>query len=117
MVSKFDIEIIRGDDFALDVYLAQGFEDVVAAPANYNARLALRLDQLDTLPIILSLDAPAELEPATDTCPARVYFHFSATTAQTGALPPYDLVHFVELLEPSVSSAKRLFQGKACISD
>jgi hypothetical protein len=117
MVATVDIEIIRGDDFEKAVGLGEGFADVVSNPTNYIASMCLRLDQSDSLPILLQLDAPAELEVATPSCPARVYFQFGATSAETTALPPYDLVHYVELIALDGPKRTRLFQGKVNIVD
>jgi len=117
--NNYDIDITRGTNFDFDVALTAAYTEIIAAPASWQAKLVLRADQDDSLTPFLTLTAAPEIlsAPLYGECP--IIFRFSATNAQTQALPDYDIVHFVELwsvgLVPSV--IKRLFQGKVRISD
>lgn len=117
--SNRNIEIIRGDTFELDVALASGFDDVLDNSDVFTARMCLRLEQDDDLPILLEIDAGAEIELGSEAVPPvncdRAYFTFKAPPEVTAQLPPYDLVYFVELVGPDTKI--RLFQGKVTITD
>lgn len=118
-VSKRDIEIVRGDSFELDVALASGFDEVVSNSDVYTARLCMRLEQDDALPVLLQIEAAPELVLGAEETPPcswdTVYFTFRADAAATAALPPYDLVYYAELVGPD--GPMRLFQGKVKITD
>lgn len=116
---KRNIEIIRGDNFELDVALSEGYDEVLANSDVFLARLCIRLEQDDSLPILLAMEAPAELVLGAEEVPPTncdmAYFTFKADPTTTAALPPYDLVYFVELTGPDTQM--RLFQGKVKITD
>lgn len=116
-VSTKDICIIRGDDYTLDAALENGFEEVFETPGDYEGRMVIRMEQDDSLPDLLTLTSTLELVEAQNECPARVYMSFTATAAQTTALPPYDLVYYVELAGTAGGPTTRLFQGKVDIHD
>lgn len=116
MPSIYDFGLVRGDSFELDVGLSIAFAEALIDPAQYEARMCFRMEQSDLLPNIFEMvstltpsEYPTEL--------ARVYATFTATPEQTGALPPYDLVHYVELRTIDGTSVVRLFQGKVKLTD
>lgn len=109
--------VIRGDNYALDIALSDGYEEVVENPDDYEARMVFRQDQRDALPDLLVLTS-SSMTPD-DPLPGQypVEYYFRATTDQTEALPPYDIVHFVELRSLDGTYVRRLFQGKASMMD
>ncbi len=116
-VDQLDTCLVRGDNYALDVGLSEGFEEVSANPELYEGRMVFRDEQDDALPDLLVLTS--EVIPPTDPVPgmAAVEMFFRATPDQTQALPWYDIVHFVEVRALTGTEVKRLFQGKAKVND
>lgn len=118
-ITTNDLCIIRGDGFEQNIGLGIGFDEVVADPADYQARMVFRLEQDDSFAPLLELTATPEIvvelpESATD---PRVLFTFTATPAQTQALPAYNHVFYVELVTVPGGVPRRLFQGAVDVHD
>lgn len=117
-ISRRNICIVRGDNYAMDVGLAEGFDEIADDPTDFVGRLVVKLDFNDDLPSLLELTATPEPTTDADDCDgALAYLSFAAHPTQTQSLPPYDLVYFVEVSNVGGSEVTRLFQGKVDIHD
>ena len=108
-MNTYNIEVIRGDTFHLNL----GIETLFDAAAT--ARMVFRAAQDDDAADLLVLtDTPAVYDDSA--LPALNWLvEFTATDAQTSALPPYDIVYFCELT--TGTHTHRLVEGKARMRD
>lgn len=109
--AKYDVCLIRGDVFTLEMRLAHGFDEVAIDPAGFEAVMAFRLEQNDALPDVLTLTVTPELDDGT------VVLSFRADETQTQALQPFDIVHRVELRTSAGADTRRLLEGKVKVRD
>lgn len=116
--NTYDTCLIRGAKFERVIGFLNGYEEVIEDPSDFSAVWVFRADQDDALTNLLTLSATpvAVVEPN----PARpqVLATFTATPAQTQALPQYDLVYYVELTQLSdPDNVVRVFEGKVDVRD
>ena len=118
-VSNYDVCIIRGDTFKLDIGLSAAYDEVLLNPTGYEASMVFREDQDDATTPYLTLTATPEVNPDPLPDEVPIYFRFLADTTQTQALPDWDIVHYVELYQVAGASPEvtRLFEGDVEIHD
>ena len=121
-IDEYDFLLIRGDVFHLDMGLTLSFVDVFENPEAYVAKLVLRDDQDDTLTPRLTLTATPEVEsidPGVSSPPAAVVmFRFTASAAETQALPQWNLVGYAELRTAVGDTViERLFNSRVTVGD
>ena len=121
-ITEYDICIIRGDTFKLDVGLSSAFAEVIANPQFYVANMVFRAEQDDNLTPYLTITVPPEInaDPLLDEPP--IYFRFEISKEQTRALPAWNHVYYIEIEQigpPSVTvlENKRLFEGDVDVHD
>lgn len=115
-IARVDLDVIRGDTFELPFTLESGFEDVIANPSAYTVRMAVRSEQSDAVGDLVSVSVVPILDTVVGGAEVIAKGTLTMTSAQTAALPDYDVVHYTELRGPS-SYVKRLFSGKVNIDD
>lgn len=115
--NRHDIEIIRGDNYELWVGLAAGWTDIEAAPGNYLGRMAFRLDQSDAASDLVSTTSDLVSGSDPNFPDLKYLLKFALTTAQTAALPSYDVVCYTEIRNVSGSVIRRLFDGRVRVRD
>jgi len=118
--NNYDICVIRGDTFDMDVGLTSSYQEVLDNPTDWEARMVFREYQDDDVTPYLTLIAQTEVNPDPLYDEPPIYYRFNATTTQTQSLPDWDHVYYVELVQigPAVSPiVTRLFQGSVDTHD
>lgn len=116
-VTKRNICVIRGDEFEENVALDSTWEEVIANPAAFQGRMTFREEQYDGAQVYLTLTATPEIVVSPDPDDLPILLQFGASAIQTGALPSWNIVYFVELVPVGASGGKRLYEGKVKIGD
>ena len=116
-VSKVDIGVVRGDEFEQNLSFRTGWDDLVAAPGDYQINMVFREAQDDALTPYLTLTATPIANVTADPTDPPVIATVTATPAQTSSLPEWNHVYYTEIIEVGAAGGSRLFQGKVEVED
>lgn len=114
-VARHDTNVIRGNSFKFYMTLAENWSTDYL---DWTGRLVIReqqQDELSDLFIVSSAIDPGDIPTSYPTAIGSLTFNMTPT--QTQALPPYDLVYFIELRNPGDSEIERLIQGRVEVTD
>lgn len=114
---RYDIHLIRGDSFTLTVGLGPNWSGTVDDADLYSGRLVIRAVQSDSAPELLVMTSPIEATSDPRYGDAVGLITFEATSQQTQALPPQDLVCFAEITGTDGLYVRRVFAGRARVED
>jgi hypothetical protein len=110
--------LVRGDNFQQQVSFSNtGWEDVVANPDLYEGRMVFRERQDDTVPDLLSLTAPIQIEADPTYPDPSMFMIFNADVQETQNLPDWTQVAFVELRKVDGSAVQRLYNADVTLED
>lgn len=117
-VNQVDVDVIRGDIFAMDVGFDERWTEIGEDPAGFVGKMVFRDDQDDSLTPHLTLQATPEPVVNPKIGAPQVYMAFTASAAQTQSLPPDNIVGYVEVSPvASPDESRRLFNMKVRMAD
>ena len=112
--------LVRGDTWTLDVGLSSEYAEVLENPQDWAMVIVMRESQDDDVTPYLTLNSTYEVpvDPLLDEPP--ILYSFVATSAETQALPEWDIVGYCELVQINSTIVspivKRLFNMEIEVS-
>ena len=117
---KCDFCLVRGDTLLKYFTFEGAWVEGIEADLNlYDFKMVFREEQADWATALLEITGTKEV--VTDNCgvvePDKVLVTFTATPAQTSALPEYDIFHYIEIKRVSDGAITTAVNGKVEVSD